>query len=113
MASASASRSTSGGTGTSGRSLPTAWMFALMTLKPEVPREELSTVLPSEVRATHRDTSNYFRVFYVRRACRILPLYVLMVGLFLFFRQWPVSDRPQFAWVAGQPFPTWSYATFT
>src|SRR5439155_9971915 len=57
--------------------------------------------------------SNYFRVFYLRRACRILPLYFLMVALFLCFRASPMAVLPRFDWLLSHPFPSLSYATFT
>ncbi len=48
-----------------------------------------------------RESANYFRVFYGRRAFRILPLYGLTVaGCLLVFR------------VDTSPLPAWSYAVF-
>ena len=43
----------------------------------------LSGFLISGILLDHRNTSNYFRVFYIRRVYRIFPLYFLLLGLFL------------------------------
>jgi len=73
----------------------------------------LSGFLIAGILLDHRDTANYFRVFYLRRACRILPLHVLLLGLFVCFLATPMAVSPRFEWVFGQPFPLVSYATFT
>lgn len=73
----------------------------------------LSGFLIGGILLDHRQTSNYFRVFYLRRACRILPLYFLMLGLFVCCRATRISTWPYFGWLFGQPFPMLSYATFT
>src|SRR5436190_21248229 len=44
----------------------------------------LSGFLLGGILIDNRDASNLFRVFYARRACRILPLYYLVVGGILF-----------------------------
>lgn len=41
----------------------------------------LSGFLIGGILFDHRDSGNYFRTFYVRRVCRILPAYYLIVGL--------------------------------
>jgi peptidoglycan/LPS O-acetylase OafA/YrhL len=73
----------------------------------------LSGFLIGGILLDHRETSNYFRVFYLRRACRILPLYFLTLGFFVCCRAMPISTRPYFEWLFGHPFPMLSYATFT
>ena len=73
----------------------------------------LSGFLIAGVLLDHRDTSNYFRVFYLRRICRIFPLYFLLLGLFVCVGASPVSAAPRFLWVFANPMPIWSYATFT
>jgi len=49
-----------------------------------------------------RKSPGYFRVFYLRRACRILPIYALTLGA--------VASVPM---LRGGVFPWWTYATFT
>jgi peptidoglycan/LPS O-acetylase OafA/YrhL len=73
----------------------------------------LSGFLIGGILLDHRQTSNYFRVFYLRRACRILPLYFLMLALFVWFRATSLSTLPHFEWLFGHSFPMLSYATFT
>lgn len=62
-----------------------------------------------------RDSPNYFKTFYLRRAYRILPLYflVLTVG-------WLTFQAGQLGWLRGQwaelfsgPIPWWAFFTFT
>jgi peptidoglycan/LPS O-acetylase OafA/YrhL len=73
----------------------------------------LSGFLIGGILLDHRQTENYFRIFYLRRICRILPLYFLTLALFMCFRATPLAARPYFEWLAGHPFPMLSYATFT
>ncbi len=60
-----------------------------------------------------RNSSRYFQTFYFRRFYRILPLYFVVVAMFLF------QHLPWFALIAKagrfQPLeiPWWAYATFT
>ncbi len=61
----------------------------------------------------HRDSPHYFKTFYVRRVCRILPLYFVLVipvaaAIFLV----PQSSGAG-QWLLGKPMPVWSYLTFT
>jgi peptidoglycan/LPS O-acetylase OafA/YrhL len=70
----------------------------------------LGGILLDNLRAPH-----YFKAFYARRACRILPLYFAWLLLF-YVLLWflPVlSSSPAFAWLFGRPLPWWSYASFT
>ena len=56
-----------------------------------------------------KDSGRYFRTFYVRRACRILPLYYLMIGLYLLGKAvgWAFECSPQ-----DLAIPFWSYPLF-
>lgn len=60
-----------------------------------------------------RESTNYFKVFYIRRTCRIFPLYFAWIGLFLIvpiaFAGFSFSTSLVFA----NPLPVWSYFTFT
>lgn len=53
------------------------------------------------------------RVFFIRRACRIFPLYYLLLGLFVLLSETPLAASPTFRDLFHDPFPLWSYATFT
>ena len=61
----------------------------------------------------NRAASNYFRVFYIRRVCRIFPLYFLLLAVFIALDATAMARSPRFAWLFLDPFPLWSYATFT
>jgi peptidoglycan/LPS O-acetylase OafA/YrhL len=58
---------------------------------------------------------NYYRIFYLRRACRILPAYVLLLVLFGALNAAGLAaHHPQaFGWLSHQPLPRWSFFTFT
>lgn len=73
----------------------------------------LSGFLIAGILMDNRDSSNYFRVFYARRICRIFPLYFLLLGLFAILVVCGASDNPRFAWLFHNPFSMWTYATFT
>ena len=73
----------------------------------------LSGFLIAGILLDHHNTSNFFRIFYLRRACRIFPLYFLLFGLFLCLAATPISKLPSFRWLFHDPLPLWSYATFT
>lgn len=62
-----------------------------------------------------REAPNLLKVFYVRRICRVFPLYFCMLLLYGLAVHFP---QPQFPpWVnifsSDQAIPIWSYATFT
>ena len=46
----------------------------------------LSGFLIGRILLRNRGSANYFSVFYFRRACRILPLYFLSLGIYLILR---------------------------
>ncbi len=75
----------------------------------------LSGFLIGGILLDNRDASNFFKVFYIRRICRILPLYFLWIFLFVWLdgtiqRLLPSSS---YAWLFGDSLPVWSYITFT
>jgi peptidoglycan/LPS O-acetylase OafA/YrhL len=73
----------------------------------------LSGFLIAGILLDHRNSSNYFRIFYLRRACRILPLYFLLLASFLGLAWTRLFTSPSFQWLFQDPAPVWSYATFT
>lgn len=53
----------------------------------------------------------YLKKFFIRRACRILPLYLILLGTFFAFRML-ISDPRPYSWLLDTPMPLWSYLTF-
>src|SRR5437667_7598717 len=61
----------------------------------------------------YRDSPNYFKTFYVRRVCRILPLYFLVLaGCAIAISLNAAAKSQPLKWLFGHPMPLWSYATF-
>ena len=64
-----------------------------------------------------RNAENYFKTFYIRRICRILPLYFFWLALF-FILPWWFSPRIHPEWYATvftqeiPHFPKWGYVFF-
>lgn len=70
----------------------------------------LSGFLIASVLLDNAGKPNVFRAIYIRRACRILPLYLVMVGLFLLSR--PLAP-PAFDWLYRGSIADVAYLTFT
>lgn len=69
----------------------------------------LSGFLIGRLIIERRRHQNFFAVFYVRRFCRLIPLYSLVVVVTALLMWW--IDR---AWMdADVRFPVWSYLSFT
>lgn len=60
-----------------------------------------------------RHSGGFLRVFYIRRACRILPVYFLLLGSFWLLSLTDFLPAESREWLFGHPLPLWSYATFT
>ncbi|MEQ1749542.1 MAG: acyltransferase [Prosthecobacter sp.] len=73
----------------------------------------LSGFLICGILLDNRDAKNYFQVFYLRRACRIFPLYFALLGAFILLTSSQVFSGLQFKGLFSDPFPIWSYMTFT
>ncbi len=69
----------------------------------------LSGFLIGGILLDNKDSTNYFSTFYIRRICRIFPLYFLWV--FLFIDAIPIAAHSD--WLFGKSLPLWSYLTFT
>ncbi len=72
----------------------------------------LSGFLIAGILLDHRGAENYFRVFYVRRVCRIFPLYFLLLGLFVLLAGLGLGEDTRFRALFAEPMPLWSYAAF-
>jgi len=68
----------------------------------------LSGFLIVGILVDHRDAGNYFRVFFARRALRILPPYLLLLMVF-----WLICAVAPENYYFGWQIPWWSYLTFT
>jgi peptidoglycan/LPS O-acetylase OafA/YrhL len=75
----------------------------------------LSGFLIGGILLDHRNAPRYFRVFYIRRACRILPLYAAWLLLFFLLpRLAPtLTQAPGISSLFARPLPSWSYLTLT
>jgi peptidoglycan/LPS O-acetylase OafA/YrhL len=76
----------------------------------------LSGFLIGGILMDHRRAENYFKAFYARRACRILPIYFLTVAAFAFVK-WLLRAHGGADWY-GELFlrggmPVWANLTFT
>ncbi len=72
----------------------------------------LSGFLIGRILLENTQSQNYFRTFYVRRACRIFPLYYAALALFaLMYYRFGHEDR--FAWLFPDARPWWPYVTYT
>lgn len=73
----------------------------------------LSGFLITGILRDHRDSDRYWSTFYVRRACRILPLYLLLLGSYGIALASGFAERAGTGWLMAGPMPFLSYATFT
>jgi len=74
----------------------------------------LSGFLIAGILLDNRDKPHYFKAFYMRRACRILPLYYLNLGLFFLFMTLEFDlVSPMRSLFEDNTVPLWSYLTFT
>src|SRR5262249_39067117 len=74
----------------------------------------LSGFLLGGILLEHRESQEYFKTFYVRRACRILPVYYLLVIAFAMVSPLFNGTRNDgFIHLFNNPMPLWSYFTFT
>jgi len=55
-----------------------------------------------------RDSPDFFKTFYLRRTCRIFPLYFLVLGIFIL-----LAGRISVPLLFDNAMPLWTYATFT
>jgi peptidoglycan/LPS O-acetylase OafA/YrhL len=75
----------------------------------------LSGFLIGGILMDHRSSENYFKSFYIRRACRILPLYYGLLIAFV-FTSWLLSSHAAetwFKWAFDCGISLWAYVPFT
>jgi peptidoglycan/LPS O-acetylase OafA/YrhL len=68
----------------------------------------LSGFLIVGILVDRRDCTNYFGIFYARRSLRILPPYLLLIGIF-----WAITLQVSPSQYFNKDIPLWSYLTFT
>ena len=73
----------------------------------------LSGFLITGILLDNKSAANLLRVFYVRRICRIFPLYFLLLGLFIGLAWTDTFAGQAYTWLFADPLPIWTYATFT
>jgi peptidoglycan/LPS O-acetylase OafA/YrhL len=73
----------------------------------------LSGFLIGGILLDQREAGNYFKVFYTRRACRIVPLYYCVLILFLLSFLLGPAFRAKVPLLYDKSIPLWCYFTFT
>ncbi len=73
----------------------------------------LSGFLIGGILIENRECNRYFSAFYSRRACRILPIYIAIIGTYGAVWAFGGSIRMLVEKLFGAPMPWYSYATFT
>jgi peptidoglycan/LPS O-acetylase OafA/YrhL len=69
----------------------------------------LSGFLIGGILLDNRESGNYWSIFYLRRACRIFPLYFLMLAIFVLISNLASGALP---WTLAGHIPNWSYSLF-
>jgi len=73
----------------------------------------LSGFLLGGILIENRASGSYFKPFFIRRFCRTLPLYYMVLVVFVLITSLGLYRSGKFDWLFADPFPLWSYATFT
>lgn len=73
----------------------------------------LSGLLITGILLDYRDSPALLRVFYLRRACRILPVHLLLCSSFVAFELLVAPHTSAFTWLTAASFPRITYFTFT
>lgn len=70
----------------------------------------LSGFLIAGILIDQKESENYYKVFFVRRICRIFPLYYSLLIIFFLLQFSQILQWPS---LFNRTLPIWSYATFT
>lgn len=74
----------------------------------------LSGFLIAGLLLDNKGSNRYFRTFYIRRTCRIFPLYYAHLAVFALLIFFGMKDLPAYRWLfQDDVIPLWSYATYT
>lgn len=71
----------------------------------------LSGFLIGGILIDHWEKPRFIRTFFIRRAARIIPVYVVVLGLYFTLRM--VLDARAYAWLFDNAIPDYAYITFT
>lgn len=71
----------------------------------------LSGFLIGGIILSYQKKSNFLKVFWIRRACRIIPPFLLLLLSYIILKQTELANS--IPWLFDRAMPTWSYATFT
>jgi peptidoglycan/LPS O-acetylase OafA/YrhL len=71
----------------------------------------LSGFLLGGILFKNKGSKNYFKAFYIRRFCRVFPVYYLY--FFIFIILFYSSLNYKIPWLFENTLPMWSYATYT
>lgn len=76
----------------------------------------LSGFLVGGIIIDYYKSPNFLKVFFIRRVCRILPVYYLLILSYIVLPpllfKWGVLGAWADTWLLEKPIPTWSYLTF-
>ncbi len=74
----------------------------------------LSGFLIAGLLLDNKGSGSYFRTFYIRRICRIFPLYYAHLAVFALLIFCGIKDVAALGWLfQNDVIPLWSYATYT
>jgi peptidoglycan/LPS O-acetylase OafA/YrhL len=74
----------------------------------------LSGFLIAGLLLDNKGSNRYFRTFYIRRVCRIFPLYYAHLAIFSLLIFFGIKDVSSLRWLfQNDVIPMWSYATYT
>ncbi|MCB0358268.1 MAG: acyltransferase [Bdellovibrionales bacterium] len=73
----------------------------------------LSGFLITRILLTHSESKNYYTTFYIRRCCRIFPLYYTFLASFAVLTIIPIANPAWLNYFIGDHCPLFTFATFT
>jgi len=70
----------------------------------------LSGFLIGGIILDYHQSKNFLKTFWIKRACRILPVYFLLLALFFVLKHTLTLEDE--SWLFGKPMPWWTYFLF-